>query len=56
MAVGLPLMKNVLRPLAKTVKSLEETGLLIKHVSETFLGMLAAALGPSLLRNMLAGR
>ena len=106
MSVGLPFMKNVFTPLAKSVlvplaltavasaadaviqktiyesgtttlvfsnadqiyimkivKSLEETGLLIRGVSETvkneikqqkggFLGMLAATLGASLLRSM----
>ena len=50
----------------KTVKSLEESGLLIKGVSETiknepkeqkggFLGMLIATLGASLFGNLLTG-
>ena len=88
---GLPLMKNVLKPLAihkkmfeygiitliisnkemnyimKIVKSVEESGLLIKGVSETitneakeqkgrFLSMLLGALGASLLGNLLTGK
>ena len=51
----------------KIVKSLEESGLLIKDVSETiknevkeqkgwFLGMLLRTLGPSLLGNLLTGK
>ena len=51
----------------RIVKSLEDTGLLIKTVSETvenevreqkeiYLGMLAATLGARLLANMLAGK
>ena len=51
----------------KIVKSLEESGLLIKGVSETvenevkgqkgrFLGMLVATLGATLLGNLLAGK
>ena len=51
----------------KVVKSLEESGLLIKGVSETiknetkeqeegFLGMLLGTLGASLLGNLLAGK
>ena len=51
----------------KIVKSLEESGLLIKDVSETikneikgqkigFHGMLLVTLGPSLLGNLLAGK
>ena len=94
---SLPLMKNVLKPLAKSVlitlgltasasatyaviqknifgsgimkiiKSLEESGLLIKGVSETiqneskeqkggFLSMLLGTLGASLLGNLLTGK
>ena len=51
----------------KIIKSLEESGLLTKGVSETikheakeqkggFLGMLLGTLGASLLRNLLAGK
>ena len=51
----------------KTVKSLEEPGLLIKTISKTiknkakeqkgrFLGMLLGTLGPSLLGNLLTGK
>ena len=51
----------------KIIKSLEESGLLIKHVSETikneakeqkggFLSMLLRTLGASLLGNLLAGK
>ena len=70
---GLPLIGNVLKPLAKSmekdvimkiIKSLEESDLLIKGVSETieneakeqrgrFLGMLLDTLGARLLKNML---
>ena len=77
---GLPLIKNVFKPSAKSVliiisnevwimkivKSLEESGLLIKYVSETiqnevkyqkgeFLSMLLGTLGDSLLANLLTG-
>ena len=56
-----------LNDIRKIVKSLKESGLLIKDVSETvenkaneqkegFLGMLAAILGASLLGNFLAGK
>ena len=56
-----------LNDIRKIVKSLKESGLLIRDVSETvenkaneqkegFLGMLAAILGVSLLGNLLAGK
>ena len=63
------IMKNELKmnDIMKIVKSLQETGLLIKCVSETikneakeqkgvFLGMLLSTLGASLLGNLLTGK
>ena len=62
---GLPLIKNVIKPLV--VKSFEDSGLLLKGVTETFqnevkeqkwtfLSTLLGTLGASLLGNILTGR
>ena len=58
---------NEMKDIIKTVKSLEDSGLLLKGVTERvqnevkeqkggFLSMLLSTLGASLLRNMLSGR
>ena len=61
------IFKEEMNDIIKIVKSLEETGLLIKDVSKTikneakeqngrFLGMLLSTLGASLLGNLLTGK